>query len=435
MHRRKPPRTPVQVYRDDVEHTTGFKMELIQEYAALVGQSTNAVMAALMMVHCNSRDEEVRIMMHRFTGDDRSTRPIMQEAYEVLEAGIHINLSDPFSRFDRRDMNWPDTTCLVDGVPCFMRGNKLYYNGKHHDKMMSWQVFVGLRRQPLWFMGPYVGSMHDSKAFGGGLDEDDARDSKACFGDLVQTQPFPHTKQELFNSDKAYIANSHCLCEFKKKADTVKEGIRDLSANEELFNEHFKALRALTIAKMWILMWNLECLKEKRNPGDLYASDLIKANAITERHFTTVCTCGFSGTAESVPRSVQLKAKKHILKRCGGKYPITKNSAHRKKGTPATKDPAEQQAKRDRHKEKKLVGRVKRLSARQKIAAAENEGEGEEAEGEERACEGEDEPPKKKARKASPKAAKAAKARVRVRVGTCKKQGGQRGKTSAQKHN
>ena len=92
-----------------------------------------------------------------------------------------------------------------------------------------------------------------------------------------------------------------------EKADTVKEGIRDLSANEELFNEHFKALRARvesffayldrhkflhycmrspkTIAKMWILMWNLECLKEKRNPGDLYASDLIKANAITERFF------------------------------------------------------------------------------------------------------------------------------------------------------
>ena len=341
-----------EVLLDDITHATGFSLPLVEEYAKMVGQSNIAVMAALIMVHCNCRDEEVRMMMYRFTKDDRSTRVIMEGAYAVLDATMSLDLSEPFSRFDRIDENFPNTTCLVDGVPCFMRGSRDYYNGKHHDIMMSWQVFVGVRRQPLWYMGPFVGSMHDSKAFGGGEEEGDARP----FEDLVQNLAFPHTKEELFNADKAYIANCHCLTEYKKICDTLKDGLRDLTPDEELYNEHFKVLRARvesffayldrhrflhycirkpkTIAKMWKLMWNLECLKEKREPSDLYADDLVKADISTPRKFKTACECDFKGATESVPASVKDKSMKLILERSKGKYPITKNSSHRRKGTP-----------------------------------------------------------------------------------------------------
>ena len=137
MRRTKKRRTQEEVLRDDVTHVTGFSMSLVETYALLVEKSNLDVMAALIMVHCNSCDEEVRMLMHRFTGDARSTREIMKGAYAVLEATMGIDLSNPMSRFDRVDLNFPDTTALVDGVPCFMRGSKEYFNGKHKDMMMS----------------------------------------------------------------------------------------------------------------------------------------------------------------------------------------------------------------------------------------------------------------------------------------------------------
>ena len=46
-------------------------------------------------------DLPARMHFHPANAVDRSTREIMQEAADVLDAGTNVNLSDPFSRFDR----------------------------------------------------------------------------------------------------------------------------------------------------------------------------------------------------------------------------------------------------------------------------------------------------------------------------------------------
>ena len=85
--------------------------------------------------------------------------------------------------------------------------------------------------------------------------------------------------------------------------------------------------------------------------------------------------CDFKGAAESVPASVKDKSMKLILERSKGKYPITKNSSHRRKGTPLLKDPEVQAGKRDRAKAKEREKRQKKMDKRKKLAEAENDGD------------------------------------------------------------
>ena len=95
------------------------------------------------------------------------------------------------------------------------------------------------------------------------------------------------------------------------------------------------------------------------------------------------------------------------MERSKGKYPVTKNSSHRRKGIPLLKDPEVQAGKRERAKTKEREKRQKKMDNRKMVAAAEKDGD----------------KPAKKAKKAKkPAAKKAKKSKSAGKKGTKKKE-------------
>ena len=119
---------------------------------------------------------------------------------------------------------------------------------------------------------------------GDGGDESDSGSEGVAASELFQQKaPFRHYREEAFHADLGYISNNHCLCPAKKGNDTTT--LVELTDSELLYNEHHKKLRARvesyfayldrhrflhyclrkanTVALMWHLMWNAECLLDR----------------------------------------------------------------------------------------------------------------------------------------------------------------------------
>ena len=395
----------------DFESATGFPHFIVEALASVIEAPIHTVAAALIMIHSNTSNVVLRMLVARFypaAKEIKSVSSLMKAVNEVLQKNSQKNLSRPENRFQKMHPLFSTATCCLDGVPIFMRGTKKYYNGKHKDKFITNQVWVCWERRPMWYMGPYPGKMHDAACLNEEVSEevpeeksssdddddgadddgaDDASDSDdeqlaAPAAPFEQKEPFVHFREEGFHTDLGYISNNHCVCPVKKGNDT--DALVELTEPELVYNEHHKKLRARvesffayldrhrflhyclrrpnTIALMWHLMWNAECLLDLQRPA-VYR-DVFTAPTPAERGFVTECKCEFKGTSARVTEEYKRWLVSHVCRVTEMKYPICRNPQHRAKSAPSHKDPAKQAAKRKEKSDQKIVVRTKALVTR-----------------------------------------------------------------------
>ena len=163
-----------------------------------------------------------------------------------------------------------------------------------------------------------------------------------------------------------------------------------MTEDEKLFNEWHKKLRARieewfayvdrhrflhycprkhhTCALMWHFIWNAECLQDIASPPAY--TDVFCAIPTVHRGFITPCNCGFKDPSLIPSFEYRQRLLSHVVAATGGKYPVTKNSAHRARSSPQYKDIALQAQKRKEKESEKRVEREKALSKRQAVSAA-----------------------------------------------------------------
>eukprot|EP00760_Papus_ankaliazontas_P010152 PhM_4_TR14212/c3_g3_i2/m.101600 len=283
------------------EHATGFSPAVVDEAFKLVNLvipniTRKGVVAALVLLHLNVSDHVLPIIMRGLgypVGAERTWRDAVAPVFGVAKETCQLvsSLRQP-TRFDSRDLLFPTVTSIVDGVPVFTRGPREYFNGKHHDKMLSFQVLVDLQGDLLSYLGPHNGCQHDSQSF--------------------TTPPFvEHRCNELILADLAYIGNDHTLTAFKgAQLSEDKQYFNKVLSNrrsrvERTFGYldrhhffHYCARSKEWISNAFALMFSAEICKQMMRDKQRY-TNVVSASAIPQSihsKMTDTCSCTFQCT-------------------------------------------------------------------------------------------------------------------------------------------
>jgi hypothetical protein len=127
-------------FRKDVLVCTGFTFPVVKCLAQTIGVDIMPLIAALTLVHQNVGDEFLGFAMRAFNQESNSRQAMQQKVKRVLVKSTKVNLSQPGDRFEYTSPEFGNTTCIVDGVPCYCRGPGEMYNGKHRAKSLNFQV-------------------------------------------------------------------------------------------------------------------------------------------------------------------------------------------------------------------------------------------------------------------------------------------------------
>ena len=122
-----------------------------------------------------------------------------------------------------------------------------------------------------------------------------------------------------------------------------------------------------TCALLWHFLWNAECLQDIISPPSY--TDVFPAIPRENRGMVTICHCGFKDVSLAPSEEYKQRLLAHVVQGTGGRYPVTKNSAHRARSAPQYKDIDQQAAKRTDKETEKLVERHKALAKRQVLAS------------------------------------------------------------------
>ena len=115
----------------DFESATGFPHFIVEALASIIEAPIHTVAAALIMMHSNTSNVVLRMLVGRFypaAKEIKSVSSLMKAVNEVLQKKSLKNLSRPENRFEKMHPLFSTATCCLDGVPIFMRGTKKYYN-------------------------------------------------------------------------------------------------------------------------------------------------------------------------------------------------------------------------------------------------------------------------------------------------------------------
>jgi len=130
----------------------------------------------------------------------------------------------PQYRFNFCLKEMPRVTCLLDGMPTYIRGDASDYDAKHGAKTRNYQVLTSLDGAPIAWK-PNKGPMHDSVA-------------------VDSWVPFPHRRAELWLADTAYESNCHCMTSYVGSLDDeqnlLDQTIRKYRARVEHTFAHLK---------------------------------------------------------------------------------------------------------------------------------------------------------------------------------------------------
>lgn len=132
---------------------------------------------------------------------------------------------NPLVRFSHLDFRFPSCTCIVDATPVPVRGDSRLLNGKYHQKVLKFEVYVTLQGVPFFWRGPYLPTHHDAAIFAGQKPPLNAEGETQIGGD--EKKVFVHYAHEYILADQGYVGCSHCVTAPKRNetgASDIVEG-------------------------------------------------------------------------------------------------------------------------------------------------------------------------------------------------------------------
>lgn len=106
-------------------------------------------------------------------------------------------------RFSRGDLRFPQCFGSVDCTPVPVRGDRRFLNGKYHQKVVKFEVYVDFEGTPFYWSGPWLPNDHDAKI------HHRLAEKLVEFGLYYELQ---HYENEFFLGDQGYTGCCHVIC-------------------------------------------------------------------------------------------------------------------------------------------------------------------------------------------------------------------------------